>query len=73
MPVFLSFGAKCFLKRFEHKYVYQYVPHKAVAEVSKIANSRRLVAVNHGSQSEPADGPTSGSRQRSVDCSCNCS
>ena len=25
---------------------YQYVPHKAVAEVSKIANYRRLVAVN---------------------------
>ena len=31
---------------------YQYVPHKAVAEVSKIANYRRLVAVNDGSQSE---------------------
>ena len=46
--------------------MYQYVPHKAVAEVSKIANYRRLVAVNHGSQCEPTDGPTSGWRQRSV-------
>ena len=42
------------------------VPHKAVAEVSKAANYRRLVAVNHGSQNEPTDGPTSGLRQRSV-------
>ena len=25
----------------------QVVPHKAVAEVSKIANCRRLIAVNH--------------------------
>ena len=47
-------------------HLYQYVPHKAAAEVSKIANYRRLVAVNHGSQSEPTDGPTSGWRQRSV-------
>ena len=39
---------------------YQYVPHKAVAEVSKIGNHRRLVAVSDGSQSEPTDGPTSG-------------
>ena len=45
---------------------YQYVPHKAVAEVSKRANYRRLVAVNHGWQSEPTDGPTSGWRQRSA-------
>ena len=45
---------------------YQYVPHKAVAEVSKIENYRRLVAVNHGSQSEPTAGPTSGWRLRSV-------
>ena len=37
-----------------------------MAEVSKIANYRRLVAVNHGSQSERTDGPTSGWRQRSV-------
>ena len=44
----------------------QYVPHKAMAEVSKIANYSRLVAVNHGSQSEPTDGLTSGWRQRSV-------
>ena len=37
-----------------------------VAEVSKIPNYRRLVAVNHGSQSKYADGSTSGGRQRSV-------
>ena len=42
------------------------VPHKAVAEVSKIAIYRRLVAVNHGSQSEPTNGPKSGWRQRNV-------
>ena len=47
-------------------FVYQYVPHKAVAEVSKIANYRRLVAVNHGSQSKSTDGSKSGWRQRSV-------
>ena len=45
---------------------YQYVPHKAVAEVSKRANYRRLVAVNHGSQSKSTDGSQSGWRQRSV-------
>ena len=39
---------------------------KAVAEVSKIAKYRRLVAVNHGSQSESTDGPTSGWRLRNV-------
>ena len=44
----------------------QYVPHKAVAEVSKIANYGRLVAVKHGSQSKSADGSKSGWRQRSV-------
>ena len=37
-----------------------------MAEVSKRANYRRVVAVNHGSQSEPTDGPRSGWRQRSV-------
>ena len=42
------------------------VRHKAVAEVSRISNYRRLVAVNHGSQSKPTDGPTSDWRQRSV-------
>ena len=47
-------------------YKYQYVPHKAVAEVSKIAKYRRLVAVNHGSQSNSTDGSRSGWRQRSV-------
>ena len=45
---------------------YQYVPHKAVAEVSKIANYRRLGAVNHASQSKSTDGSKSGWRQRSV-------
>ena len=40
--------------------------HKALAEVSKIANYRRLVAVNHGSQSESTAGPTSGWRPCSV-------
>ena len=45
---------------------YQYVPHKAVAEVSKIANYRTLVAVNHGSQSTSADGSKSGWRRGSV-------
>ena len=45
---------------------YQYVPHKAVAEVSKIANYRRLVAMNHASQSKSTDGSKSGWRQRSV-------
>ena len=37
-----------------------------MAEVSKIANYRRLVAVDHGSQSEPTAGPTSGWKLRSV-------
>ena len=37
-----------------------------MAEVSKIANYRRLVAVNHGSQSKSTDGSKSGWRQRSV-------
>ena len=45
---------------------YQYVPHKAVAEVSKIANYMRLVAVNHASQGKSTDGSKSGWRQRSV-------
>ena len=37
------------------------VPHKAVAEVSKIGNlQERLVVVNHGWQSESTDGPTGG-------------
>ena len=37
-----------------------------MTEASKIANFRRLVAVNDGLQSEPTDGLTSGWRQRSV-------
>ena len=37
-----------------------------MAEVSKIANYRRLVAVNHGSQSKSTDRSKSGWRQRSV-------
>jgi len=37
------------------------VPHKAVAEVSKIGNLKeRLVVVNHEWQSESSDGPTGG-------------
>ena len=37
------------------------VPHKAVAEASKIGNLwERLIAVNHGWQSEPTDGPKGG-------------
>ena len=40
--------------------------HKAVAEVSKIARYRRLVAVKHGSQTKPTDGSKSGWRERSV-------
>ena len=36
-----------------------------MAEVSKIANYRRLVAVNHASQSKSTDGSKSGWRQRS--------
>ena len=35
-------------------------------EVSKIGIYRRLVAVNHGSQSKFTDGSKSGWRQRSV-------
>ena len=46
--------------------MYQYVPHKAVPEVSKIANYRELVAVNRGSQSKSTDGSKSCWRQRSV-------
>ena len=37
-----------------------------MAEASKIANNRRLVAVTDGSQREPTGGPTGGWRQRSV-------
>ena len=37
------------------------VPHKAVAEVSKIGNLwDRLVVVNHGCHSESTDGPKGG-------------
>ena len=46
--------------------LYHYVPHKAAAEVSKIANYIRSVAVNHASQSKTTDGSKSGRRQRSV-------
>ena len=42
------------------------MPHKAVAKVSKIANYRSLVAVNHGAQSKSTNGSKSGWRQRSV-------
>ena len=37
-----------------------------MAEVSKIENDRKLVAVNHASQSKSIDGSKSGWRQRSV-------
>ena len=50
-----------------YTYIYQYVPHKALAEVSKIANFRRLVVVKHGSPSKSTDGSAQCS------CSCNCS
>ena len=43
------------------------VPHKAVAEVSNIANYRRgLVVVSHGWQSKSTGGSKSGWRHRSV-------
>ena len=48
---------------FNYTYIYMYiyipvVPHKAVAEVSKIGNLyERLVVVNQGWQSEATDGP----------------
>ena len=45
---------------------YQYVPHKAVAESSKIARYRKVVAVKHGWKSKSTDGSKSGWRQRSV-------
>ena len=41
--------------------IFPVVPHKAVADVSKIATYSRgwlwMVVVNHGWQSEPTDGP----------------
>ena len=37
-----------------------------MAEVSKIAKYSRLIAVNHGSQSNSTDGSKSGWKQRSV-------
>ena len=46
---------------------YQYVPHKALAEVSKIGNLwERFVVVSHGWQGKSTDGSKSGWRQRSV-------
>ena len=46
---------------------YQYVPHKAVAQVSKIGNlHERFVVVSHGWQSKSSDGSKSGWRQRRV-------
>ena len=42
------------------------VPHKAVAEVSKMGKLyERLVVVNHGWQSDPTDESKNGWRQRS--------
>ena len=46
------FGPCIFSNSEAMKIIYQNVSHKAVAEVSKIANCRRLVAVNDGSQIE---------------------
>ena len=44
-----------------HYNIIPVVPHKAVAEVSKIGNlQERLVVVNHGWQSESTDGPEGG-------------
>ena len=40
------------------------VPHKAVAEVSKIGNLKEVVS--HGWQGDPTDGSKSGWRQRSL-------
>ena len=46
---------------------YQYVPHKAVAGVSKIGNlEERFVVVCHGWQSKSTDGSKSGWKQSSV-------
>ena len=50
--------------------LYQYVQHKAVAEVSKIANYTRLVAVNHASQSKSTDGSK---WLEAAQCACSCS
>ena len=62
----LKLSDQLLLHRISYQF-YQYVPHKAVAEVSKIAaNYRRLVAVNHASQSTSIDGSKSGWRQRNV-------
>ena len=48
-------------------YIYKYVPHKAVAEVSQIGNLwERFLVVSHGWQSKSTEGSTSGWRQRSV-------
>ena len=44
-------------------HAHEYVPHKAVAEVAKRANYRRLVAVNHGSKGKSTDESKSGCRQ----------
>ena len=42
-------------------FVIPVVPHKAVAEVSKVENLyERLVVVNHGRQSKPTDGSKGG-------------
>ena len=42
--------------------------------IFKVANYRRLVAVNHGLQSKSTDGSKGGWRQQwSCSCSCTCS
>ena len=48
------YNVQCTVRLMCINYIYTqyqyYVPHKAVAEVSRIANYRMLVAANHGSQ-----------------------
>ena len=61
-----------YIDMYTHLYLilYQYVPHKAVAEVSRQETYRRgmerLVPVNDGWQSQPTDGSKSGWTECSV-------
>ena len=68
MHTYIHTYIRTYVRTYIHTYIhtYQYVPHKAVEEVSNIANYRTLVAVNHGSRSKSTDGSKSGWRQRSV-------
>ena len=51
------------------------MPHKAVAEISKISNYRRLVAVKHGWHTNPLldRKVIGGSARCSCSCGCTCS